>query len=111
VSVAHAPYQDLELGDPITTANVPGLGFIWGGTNYGDSLLECTPSANSTNFGCGIGYSFDAVAPAQMTVVMDANRAGANWLNLVLDTRTLPFANHIHPSYGRIGILSIVPVP
>jgi hypothetical protein len=37
--------------------------------------------------------------------------AGDNYLNIVLDTKTDPYSNHAHPSYGRIRILEIVPVP
>jgi len=106
VSASQVPYQDLGLFDPVDIGNLPGLGFIWGGTNFADSVLECNPST----LGCGGGFTFDAVDPAVLTVDLAAS-AGVNWLNIVLDTKSLPDANHIHPSYGRIRILSIVPVP
>ena len=105
VSASHVPYQDIGLGDPVGVANLPGLGFIWGGTSFADGTLECYP----TTLGCGVGLTLDAVAPAQTTVYLTASQ-GVNWLNVVLDTKSLPHANHSYPSYGRIRILSIVPV-
>jgi hypothetical protein len=104
MSVSPSPYQDLGLSDPLTTANLPGLGFVWGGSNFGDSLLECNPSTDETPFGCA------SVPEGQAVITMQAG-AGANYLNIVLDTKTLPEGNHAHPSFGKIRILSVVAVP
>jgi hypothetical protein len=108
VSVSTVPYEELELTDPIT--ELPGLGFLWGGTNWADSLLECSPSTGPGTFGCGIGLSYEALPAATTFAVMPGNN-GNNYLNVVLDTVTTPQSNHAHPSYGRIRILSVVQRP
>ncbi len=101
VSVSSTPYQSLVgLTDPITTTNLPGLGFIWGGTNYSDSTLECSPASAL----CA------GLTPGLATVTM-IGAAGNNYLNVVLDTKTPPESNHLHPSYGKVRIVSIVQVP
>jgi len=33
-------YLDLGLIDPVTTVNLPSLGFLWDGTSYGDGKIE-----------------------------------------------------------------------
>jgi len=107
VSVSNVPYQDLGLTDPVTTSNLPGLGFIWGGNDFADSptnKLECNPSTDpETNFGC-------TGPTATMEVNMEGNSEGASYLNVVLDTKTTPQSNHKHPSYGSIEIVSVVQV-
>ena len=112
VSVSTQPYASLNRIDPITTGEdggkLTGLGFIWGGTNYNDHLLECNPSTDSpATFGCS------AVPAAQTTVNISGNTGGNNnsYLNVVLDTVTTPASDLAHPSYGTIKILSIVQVP
>jgi hypothetical protein len=77
----------LDLSDPITTYNLPGLGFIWGGTNYGDNTLESNTSEETS-------------------VTIEGNSDGT-YLNVVLDTMTAPDSNHAHPSYGTIEIVSV----
>jgi hypothetical protein len=91
LSVSAAPYQDLGLLDPITTSNLPGLGFIFGGANYADSIQDTTSSEGTT-----------AIMPVS---------GGSIFLNVVLDTRTEPQSNHAHPSYGTITILDVRQVP
>jgi hypothetical protein len=95
-----APYQNKGLTDPITTGNLPGLGFIWGGNRW-DDALECNPSS----VGCG------GTIPATQTVTMPGNLSGTSYMNVVLDGFTSPESNHHHPSYGTITILNIARVP
>ena len=102
VSVSTTPYQELVLTNPITTANLPGLGFLWGGTNNLDTL-ECLP------LGCGLG-TYESVTPGSAIALMPGG-GGNNYLNVVLDTKTAPQNNDAHPSYGRIRILSVVQKP
>jgi cadherin-like protein/Big-like domain-containing protein len=108
VSLSRQPYAQLSLTDPLTTGQSGGdlLGFwYWGGNDFADSTLECLPSTNPANTGC------TAVPPAQVEVHITGNGGGDTYLNVVLDTRTLPEANHNHPSYGAITILDVVPEP
>ena len=101
VSVSGVPYQNLVLSDPITTTNLPGLGFIWGGNDWADGKLECNPNPGSCS-----GY----VAPETKTVTVPGG-AGSNYLNVILDTKTVPTVDATHASYATIKILSIVQVP
>ena len=104
VSVSSTPYDaSLGLTDPI---DLPGLGFIWGGNDYADNVLECNPSSNA---GCGNG-TYEGLAPALRTVTMQASSSD-NYLNIVLDTLTPPETDGAHPSYGQIEIVSIDQVP
>ena len=103
------PYASLTLKDPLSgpqdlasgTSFNPG--FVWGGANFGDGILECNPAA------VPCPTSLDS-ATAQRTEVIPGS-AGNNYLNVVLDTKTLPAGNHAHASYGRVRILSIRQVP
>jgi hypothetical protein len=113
VSVSTQPYASLTRLDPITTGEdggkLTGLGFIWGGTNYLDTRLECNPSTDSPlTFGCS-----STLPAAQATVNIPGNTGGNNnsYLNVVLDTITTPDHDLAHPSYGTIKILSVVQVP
>jgi hypothetical protein len=112
VSVSTQPYASLNRLDPITQGEdggkLTGLGFIWGGTNYNDNILECNPSTNPpSTFPC-VG-----VPVAQATVDIPGNVGGTNnsYLNVVLDTVSNPEADRAHPSYGTIKVLSVVQVP
>jgi hypothetical protein len=111
VSVSTQPYASLNRVDPITTGEdggkLTGLGFIWGGTNYGDGLLECNPSSGVGGVGC------TEVPTAQLTVNIPGNTGGTNtsYLNVVLDSISNPDADRQHPSYGTIKVLSVVQVP
>ena len=96
---APAAVDRKALLDPLTTTNLPGLGFLWGGTNWNDSILECSPAS----VGCA------GTAGQSTTVLMNA-AAGVNYLNVVLDTKTQPESNHLHPSYGTIKIMSITQI-
>jgi len=102
VSVSTTPYQELELTDPVTTTNLPGLGFLWGGTSH-LGTLQCLPA------GCGLG-TYESVIPGSTIAVMPGT-GGNNYLNVVLDTNSEPQRNDAHPSYGRIRILSVVQKP
>jgi hypothetical protein len=113
VSVSTQPYASLNRLDPITEGEdggkLTGLGFIFGGTHYLDSKLECNPSTDPLSaFGCS------GVIPAALrTVDIPGNTGGNNnsYLNVVLDTVSNPEADQNHPSYGRVSILSVVQVP
>jgi hypothetical protein len=102
-----APYSSLTLMDPLTgpqtlasgTSFNPG--FVWGGSDFSDSVLECNPNGTCT----------PAPPAAQATVVITGDIAGSNYLNVVLDTKTLPESNHNHASYGTITIKQIRQVP
>lgn len=88
ISISPDPYWTLSLADPVTEVGLPGLGFLWGGTSYGDGFIE----SNS-----GI-----------QTIEMVGNPNTSNYLNVVLDTATLPYSNHVYPSWGCIGV-KVVP--
>ena len=90
VSTSDQPYWDIGLTDPISTANLPGLGFIWGGFDFGDSVLEC----------------MDGTATALLP-----GYSGGTYLNVVLDTGTEDYANGAHPSYGTITVEKVVVNP
>jgi hypothetical protein len=98
VSVSTVPYKDLVFSDPLTaTGNVTGIGFLWGGTNFADGILECNPA--------------NCLLAEEKTVDITGNADGVNYLNVVLDTITNPAADLQHPSFGLIRILNIVQVP
>ena len=85
VSTSGSPYWQMPYGDPVSAP------FIWGGVNYADDILECTNGTETKN--------------------MPGNPSGDNYLNVVLDTGTLPHANHAHPSFGTITVEKIVVNP
>ena len=98
VTVSKVPYKDLVFQDPLTaTGNVTGIGFLWGGSNFADQILECNPA--------------NCELQEQKTVDITGNAAGLSYLNVVLDTTTNPDADQQHPSFGLIRILNIVQVP
>ena len=85
VSISAKPYWKMGYSDPVA------LPFVRGGNNFADGILECND-----------GMSTASIA---------GNPSGDNYLNVVLDTGTDPFSNHIHPSYGTITIEKIVVNP
>ncbi len=87
VSFSAIPYWTLSLSDPISQTNLHGIDFIWGGISYGDGFLEQTSGERKTQ------VSADPSAP--------------NYLNIILDTATLPEVNHAYPSWGTITIKDI----
>lgn len=87
ISVSQDKYWDLTLTDPVDTDPDLDVGFIWGGTNYGDGILESTSGSGSAT--------------------MAASLLSTNYLNVMLDTSTTPEANHNHASYGEITITKI----
>jgi hypothetical protein len=101
VSVSGTPYQNLGIHDPVTMSNLPGLGFIWGGTKYGDGILECNPNLPSP--------SCSGNPPGTITTTIPGG-AGDNYLNVVLDSRMTPDSDGDYPSYGTIKIVKIVKV-
>jgi cell wall-associated NlpC family hydrolase len=88
VSVASQPYWQVSISDPITKNNLSGLGLIWGGQTYGNGAFFHTKGTK--------------------TLTIDGNAGGSNYLNVVLDTRTMPFADHSYPSWGTVTMKSII---
>jgi hypothetical protein len=91
ISVAGKPYWQLSLSDPITTTEVPGLGWLWGGSSYGGGN---NPAQTNTG---------------TKTVTIKGNPSGSNYLNVGLDTATQPHADTLYPSWGTFTIISITP--
>jgi hypothetical protein len=85
VSTSNKPYWEMPYSDPVSAP------FIWGGANYADGILECE---NRTE-----------------TKSMPGDPLGDNYLNVLVDTGSLPQANHAHPSYGTITVEKIVVNP
>jgi hypothetical protein len=85
VSISDKPYWEMGYTDPV------GLPFVRGGAKFGDGVLDCWAGTE--------------------TLSIPGNMAGDNYLNVVLDTGTLDFANSAYPSYGTITIKSIVMDP
>jgi hypothetical protein len=88
VSVASQPYWKLGLTDPITTTELPGLGWMWFGSSYGGN----NPVQQTSD---------------TTTITIKGNPNGPNYLNVGLDTATLPDADNNYPSWGTFTILSI----
>jgi hypothetical protein len=85
VSVSDKPFWQKGYTDPLP------LPFVWGGNLFGDHVLDCNDDTQTINF--------------------PGNPLGNNYLNAVLDTGSLPEANHNYPSYGTITIEKIVVNP
>lgn len=88
VSVASQPIWQMAVYDPITKNRIPGLGFIWGGVKWGDSILKHVTGTK--------------------TVIVPGNPSGNNYLNVVLDTATEVHTDANYPSWGTITIKSVV---
>lgn len=83
-------YWNLPKTDPITSsANT----FVWGGKNYADNILESYVTA--------LGATTDVVTLSNATPT-------TFYLSLVLDTKTLPYSDIQHPSWGSFHVK---PVP
>jgi len=83
-------YWDTAHTDPITSS---ASTFVWGGQDYADNTLE--------------SY---VTAPGGMDYVQLLNGAATYFVSFVLDTKTQPDADNIHPSYGSFHV-SVVPEP
>jgi hypothetical protein len=90
VSLSNAPYWALPLSDPLGDNDPLRLGFLWGGTSYGDGFLETRMGSER--------------------VFLEARPWAPNFLNVVLDTATLPAANHNYPSWGTVRLQWIDPL-
>ncbi|MFN2611125.1 MAG: PxKF domain-containing protein [Actinomycetota bacterium] len=91
VSVSQRPYWQLGLTDPLNTTDLPGLGFVWGATSYGDGQIEHTSGTK--------------------TVTVPGDPTKTNYLNVTLDTASQPQSNHAYPSWGTITITDVTPIP
>jgi hypothetical protein len=92
VSLSQSEYWNLGLADPIN-GDPLAVGFLWGGTLFGDGVREET---------------FDGDF-----VTMAASITSMNYLNVVLDTATPPEHNGFYPSWGTFEIIfveRIVPI-
>lgn len=88
-------YWDLPQSDPVATG--PST-WAWGGTNYSDGILESYITAPGTTD--MISLSSDALSTFYVSVV--------------LDTKTTPFTDTNHPSWGSFHVspvVSTVPEP
>jgi hypothetical protein len=83
ISVSQDKYWALALTDPIGGYPL-SLGWIWGGTFYGDGILDTTSGSAA--------------------VTMTASTTLPNYLNVVLDTATPPANNGNYPSWGTFEI-------
>ncbi|OGY99598.1 MAG: hypothetical protein A2945_03050 [Candidatus Liptonbacteria bacterium RIFCSPLOWO2_01_FULL_52_25] len=111
VSVSQdAPYWQKPTADPVTDAmlGLPGaLGFgPVGGLGFGDGIREGAGAGGGPGSCQAAGGT-----PVTETLVMPGNPSHNNYLNVVLDTATLPFSNHAYPSWGVVDIMSLVPTP
>ncbi len=85
VSVTSVPYPQLQiLHDPLQ------FPFVWGGQNWDDGILESTSGTT--------------------TITSQFNLEAPRYLNVVLDTKTLPTADNNYPSWGTITIDSVAVV-
>jgi len=87
VSVSSTPLWQIPLADPITPNSHPGLGFIWGGASWGDHILKHVSNS--------------------MTIVVNGNPTGDNYINVFLNTVSEPHSDSLYPSWGTITITSI----
>jgi len=92
VSLSNAPYWTLLLSDPLGDNDPLRLGFLWGGTSYGDGFAESSTSTGTQR------------------VLLEARTWAPNYLNVVLDTATPPDANHNYPSWGTVRLRWIDPL-
>jgi hypothetical protein len=81
VSLSSVKYWDQTLADPITAP------YTFGGANYSDHL----PSSKAEKF----------------TLLIPSESLGAPFLNVVLDTATLPQADNFYPSWGECKVLRV----
>ena len=86
ISVSQDEYWDLTLSDPIN-GDPLSLGFLWGGALFGDGVLDTTSGSAATT--------------------MTASTLSTNYLNVVLDTATLPANNGDYPSWGTCEITKV----
>jgi hypothetical protein len=86
ISVSQDKYWNLSLSDPLD-GDPLDIGFQYGGTLYGDGILDSTSGSGSAT--------------------MNASIASTNYLNVVLDTATAPDHNGNYGSWGTIEITKI----
>jgi hypothetical protein len=81
VSITTVPYPQLNLlQDPIQ------FPFVWGGAEWGGGVLQ--KNTGSTT----ISATFNVAAP--------------HYLNVILDTKTLPTADNNYPSWGTVQVIT-----
>lgn len=87
MSVSPRPYWELALQDPLHDTSDIHFGLLWGGTGFGDGILDKNKGT--------------------LTVELPAF-ADATYLNFILDTQTPPDANHNFPSWGTFKLVRVV---
>lgn len=87
ISVSSQPIWQVSLSDPITPDNLPGLGFIWGGAKWSDHTLKHVKGSDK--------------------IIVPGNPSADNYLNVVLNTDSMPDADEYYPSWGTITIKSV----
>jgi len=85
-------YWTLPHTDPIAASATT---FVWGGTNWNDGVLE---QYNTTVVGNPDTISLNAGVPSTF------------YVSLVLDTKTTPDTDTLHPSWGSFHV-NVVPEP
>jgi hypothetical protein len=84
VSITPKMYWDMSYIDPISAP------FIFGGNLWGDTRLE-TSKDGARSININTSGNMD------------------NFLNVVLDTATLPYADQLFPSWGTIRVIKVIP--
>jgi hypothetical protein len=87
LSIGDKPYWQLALTDPLTASLLGDNFFLWGGSSYGDHLIKKKVETITRTF--------------------TGNPNGQNYLNVGLDTATLPESDTNYPSWGSFTIVSI----
>jgi hypothetical protein len=90
VSTSGSEYWNLTLTDPLDSSDPLDIGFLWGGTSWGDGNLE-TLSGNTT--------------------ISLASFGNSTYLNVYLDTATNPHSSHHYPSWGTITVIDVKVIP
>jgi hypothetical protein len=86
VSSSKDKFWNLSLTDPLKTDPNLNVGFLWGGTSYGDTYLETISGTKS---------------------VFLSNFGGNAYLNVYLDTATAPYADSGYPSWGTVTVTNV----
>ena len=84
-------YWNLSPSDPVTPS---ASTWVWGGTNYADGVLENYTTAPTTTD----NISLTSSTPTTF------------YVSLVLDTKSLPYSDLNHPSWGSFHV-NVAPIP
>lgn len=84
-------YWNMPNSDPIPSG--PNT-FIWGGSNYLDGILE----------------SYITAPGSSDSIMLNSSTPTWFYVSLVLDTKTEPYFDELHPSWGSFHV-DVAPVP